>query len=131
MTARLAGSEMKRLHQALHHLVAKAPWSEGAMLRQVHSWVLPHTKKNVPASTWFVEEIAFPKKGVRSAGVVRQEGGQLTVKWQCPYGWRTRVRACPSLGNCMYRKSGSGIQVGAGLWESLMRCGFGQSSGSR
>jgi SRSO17 transposase len=45
MAARLAPGNVRRLHQSLHHLVADAPWSDEAMLKQVCSYVLPAMEK--------------------------------------------------------------------------------------
>lgn len=42
-------------HQALHHLVAKAPWSDRALLPGVAQWVLPHL---LPRTTpyWIIDD---------------------------------------------------------------------------
>ena len=41
MAARLAPDNVRRMHQSLHHVVADAPWSDEAVLRQVRKYVLP------------------------------------------------------------------------------------------
>ena len=54
MAARLAPGNVRRLHQSLHHLVADAPWSDEAMLRQVRSCVLPVMEKKGRVVAWIV-----------------------------------------------------------------------------
>jgi SRSO17 transposase len=38
MAARLAPDNVRRTHQSLHHVVADAPWSDEAVLRQVREY---------------------------------------------------------------------------------------------
>src|SRR5580693_2181667 len=40
MAARLAPHNVRRTHQSLHHVVADAPWSDAAVLRQVRKYAL-------------------------------------------------------------------------------------------
>jgi len=40
MAARLAPHNVRRTHQSLHHVVADAPWSDEAVLRQVCEYAL-------------------------------------------------------------------------------------------
>src|SRR3982750_4347637 len=67
MAARLAGDDVRRMHQSLHHLVADAPWDDVAMLEQVRSQVLPAMEKSGPMVAWIVDDTGFPKKGNHSA----------------------------------------------------------------
>ena len=46
MAARLDPVHVQPLRQSLHHLVAKAPWSDEAMLEQVRHHVLPAMHKH-------------------------------------------------------------------------------------
>ncbi len=46
MAARLAPDNVRRMHQSLHHVVADAPWSDEAILRQVRGAVLPVMQKH-------------------------------------------------------------------------------------
>jgi len=83
MAARLAPGNVRRLHQSLHHLVADAPWSDEAMLRQVRSYVLPAMEKKGPVVAWIVDDTGFPKKGTHSVGVTRQYCGQVGKQENC------------------------------------------------
>ena len=83
MAARLAPGNVRRLHQSLHHLVADAPWSDEAMLRQVRSSVLPTMEKKGSVVAWIVDDTGFPKKGSHSVGVTRQYCGQVGKQENC------------------------------------------------
>jgi SRSO17 transposase len=83
MAARLAPGNVRRVHQSLHHLVADAPWSDEAMLRQVHRYVLPAMEKKGPVVAWIVDDTGFPKKGTHSVGVARQYCGQVGKQENC------------------------------------------------
>jgi SRSO17 transposase len=77
IAARLDPTNVQRMRQCLHHLVAKAPWSDEAMLEQVREQVLPAMQKNGPVVAWIVDDTGFPKKGKHSVGVTRQYCGQV------------------------------------------------------
>ena len=83
MAARLAPGQVRRLHQLLHHLVADAPWSDEALLRQVRNYVLPRMEKKGPVVAWIVDDTGFPKKGSHSVGVTRQYCGQVGKQENC------------------------------------------------
>jgi SRSO17 transposase len=68
---------LKNYRQLLHHLVAKAPWSDAVLLEQVRSYVLPAMQKQGPVVAWIVDDTGFPKKAsIRSAS-----RGNTAVKW--------------------------------------------------
>ncbi len=46
MAARLNPEGVQPMRQSLHHLVAKAPWSDEALLEQVRDQVLPAMQKH-------------------------------------------------------------------------------------
>jgi SRSO17 transposase len=83
MAARLAPQNVQRTRQSLHHLVAKAPWSDEELLGQVRSSVLPAMQKQGPVVAWIVDDTGFPKKGRHSVGVTRQYCGQVGKQENC------------------------------------------------
>jgi SRSO17 transposase len=71
------------MRQSLHHLVAKAPWSDEGLLEQVRSYALPRMQKQGPVVAWIVDDTGFPKKGKHSVGVTRQYCGQVGKQENC------------------------------------------------
>ena len=53
----------QRTRQSLHHLVAKAPWSDEALLERVRQHVLPTMRRQGQVVAWIVDDTGFPKKG--------------------------------------------------------------------
>jgi SRSO17 transposase len=86
MAARLDPAHVQPMRQCLHHLVAKAPWSDEAMLEQVRRQVLPAMQKQGPVVAWIVDDTGFPKKGKHSVGVTRQYCGQVGKQENCRVG---------------------------------------------
>jgi SRSO17 transposase len=83
MAARLAPHEVGRTHQSLHHLVAKAPWSDDAILEQVRGYALPAMQKEDSLQAWIVDDTGMLKKGQHSVGVARQYCGQVGKQDNC------------------------------------------------
>jgi SRSO17 transposase len=83
MAARLDPDNLQPMRQSLHHLVAKAPWSDEALLQHVRNQVLPTMRKQGPVVAWFVDDTGFPKKGQHSVGVTRQYCGQVGKQENC------------------------------------------------
>lgn len=83
MAARLDPSRVQPMRQSLHHLVAKAPWSDEVMLGEVRSQVLPAMEKHGSMVAWIVDDTGFPKKGKHSVGVARQYCGQVGKQDNC------------------------------------------------
>jgi SRSO17 transposase len=83
MAARLDAENTQAMRQSLHHLVAKAPWSDDVVLEQVRHSVLPAMQKHGPVVAWIVDDTGFPKKGKHSVGVARQYCGQVGKQDNC------------------------------------------------
>jgi SRSO17 transposase len=83
MAARLDPASVQATRQSLHHLVAKAPWSDEALLAQVRNQALPAMQKHGPVMAWIIDDTGFPKKGKHSVGVTRQYCGQVGKQENC------------------------------------------------
>jgi len=83
MAARLAGDNVRRMHQSLHHVVADAPWSDEAVLDRCLDSVIPAVLRRDPVVAWVVDDTGFPKKGRESVGVARQYCGQVGKQDNC------------------------------------------------
>ena len=83
MAARLDPGNVQPMRQSLHHLVAKAPWSDETLLGEVRNQVLPAMQKQGPVVAWIVDDTGFPKKGKHSVGVARQYCGQVGKQDNC------------------------------------------------
>jgi SRSO17 transposase len=83
MAARVAPGRVQAAHQSLHHFVAKADWSDEAVLAVVRAQVLPAVECHGPIRAWIVDDTGFPKKGRHSVGVARQYCGQLGKQDNC------------------------------------------------
>ena len=83
MAARVAPGRVQAAHQSLHHLVAKAEWSDQAVLASVRAQVLPRITRSGAINAWIIDDTGFPKKGVHSVGVARQYCGQLGKQDNC------------------------------------------------
>jgi SRSO17 transposase len=83
MAARLAGDQVRRMHQSLHHVVAEAPWNDEAVLDRCLEFVMPAMLRQDPVVAWVVDDTGFPKKGRESVGVARQYCGQVGKQDNC------------------------------------------------
>jgi SRSO17 transposase len=82
MAARVDPMHASARHQALHHFVAKAEWSDREMLRRVCQWVVPQMDFS-RGGWWIIDDTGFPKKGKHSVGVARQYCGMLGKQDNC------------------------------------------------
>lgn len=83
MAARIEPRRVQATHQSLHHMVAKADWSDQAVLAAVRSQVLPKITEAGAINAWIIDDTGFPKKGTHSVGVARQYCGQLGKQDNC------------------------------------------------
>lgn len=83
MAARVQPENVRSAHQAMHHLVADAPWSDEAMLSAVAETVLPALLREADPVYWIVDDTGLPKKGKHSVGVARQYCGQTGKQDNC------------------------------------------------
>ena len=103
MAARLRPGRVQAARHPLHPLVAKAGWSEGAVLAEVRRRVLPVIEQRGAIVACIADDTGIPKKGRHSVGVARQSCGQLGRQDSCqvpvslsvavrevslPLGWR-------------------------------------------
>ena len=56
MAARLDPAHVPSLHQALHHFVATAAWSDAAVLTAVREQVLPALERHGPSPAWIIDD---------------------------------------------------------------------------
>ena len=54
MAARLDPQNVQPMRQSLHHLVAKAPWSDADVIEEVRNQVLSAMRKQGPVVAWIV-----------------------------------------------------------------------------
>jgi SRSO17 transposase len=83
MAARVQPGRVRAAHQSLHHFVAKADWSDDAVLAAVRARVLPVIEQRSPIQALIVDDTGIPKKGKHSVGVARQYCGQLGKQDNC------------------------------------------------
>jgi SRSO17 transposase len=83
MAARVEPGRVQAAHQSLHHMVAKAEWSDQAVLARVRDQVLPKIVQSGGILAWIIDDTGFPKKGTHSVGVARQYCGQLGKQDNC------------------------------------------------
>ncbi|MBS0639592.1 MAG: transposase, partial [Proteobacteria bacterium] len=62
MAARIHPARVRAAHQSLHHFVAKADWSDPAVLMAVRSCVLPIIERRGRIRALIIDDTGFPKK---------------------------------------------------------------------
>jgi SRSO17 transposase len=83
MAAQVEPGRVRAAHQSLYHFVAKADWTDAAVMETMRDLALPVITKNEPIHAWIIDDTGFPKKGSHSVGVARQYCGQLGKQDNC------------------------------------------------
>ena len=78
MAARVEPERVRAAHQSLHHFVAKADWSDDAVMSAVRAHVLPAIERHGAIRAWIIDDTGMPKKEpIRSAW-----RGNTVVSWE-------------------------------------------------
>jgi len=83
MAAKVEPRHVSRMHQSMHHFVAKAPWEDRALLAVARDYALAQLERHAPVGAWVLDDTAFPKKGTHSVGVARQYCSVLGKQENC------------------------------------------------
>jgi SRSO17 transposase len=83
MAARLDPLHVQATHQSLHHLVAKAPWDDQAVLDVVCRRAVPALQQSGSIQGWILDDTGVAKSGRHSVGVARQYCPPLGKKENC------------------------------------------------
>ncbi len=83
MAAKIDPRHVSRLHQSMHHFVAKAPWDERTILGVARDYALEQLERHAPVGAWIIDDTGIPKKGRHSVGVARQYCGALGKRGNC------------------------------------------------
>jgi SRSO17 transposase len=83
VAARVEPERVRAAHQSMHHFVAKADWSDDAVMSAVRAQVLPAIERHGAIRAWIIDDTGMPKKGTHSVGVARQYCGQLGKQDNC------------------------------------------------
>ncbi len=60
MAARVEPGRVQAAHQSLHHMVAKAEWSDRAVLAAIRDQVLPKIVQSGALNAWIIDDTGFP-----------------------------------------------------------------------
>lgn len=103
MAARFYPGRVQAARRSLHHLVAKATWSDEAALAEMRRRVLPPMQQRGPIVAWIVDDAGIPRRGGDWVGVARRYRSQSGREENCqvavslsvatsqaslPIGWR-------------------------------------------
>lgn len=74
-------------HQALHHPIAKSPWSDHALLTGVAQWVLLHLQTDTSPTASSMIRLSARRAGIRCVSVdnsVERSASKTTIRQACP-----------------------------------------------
>ena len=77
MAARVDPTNVQAKHESLHHLVAKSPWKDEAVLHESICYALERIEDHGGVEAWIVDDTGIRKKGNLSVGVARQYCGNI------------------------------------------------------
>lgn len=83
IAANLHPARATATRQALHHFVARAPWSDEVLLGLVARWVTPQMAGLSRNGWWVVGCTAFAKRGTQPVGVARQSHARFDRYEKC------------------------------------------------
>src|ERR671912_1222296 len=117
IAARVEPGRVQAVHQSLHHFVAKADWSDEALLAVVRAEALPEVEQHGPIRAWIIDgpQDELPEEGAAfrrgDASVLRpaRQAGQLPDR-RHPLGGQ---RACEPSGRLSALSAG-GLGKGSG-----------------
>ena len=81
MAARVQPGRVRAAHQSLHHFVAKADWSDDAVLAAVRACVLPVIERHGAIRALIVNDTGIPKKGTHSVGGTQPPRPSAAERW--------------------------------------------------
>lgn len=80
---RLDPDNVSRRHQALHHFISEARWSDAAVLARVQASVLPALEECAPLEHLIIDDTPLHKSGRHSVGVAVQYSGRIRTTTNC------------------------------------------------
>ena len=136
MAARIGPDRVQAAHQWLHHMVAKAEWSDDAVLAAVREQVIPAIERHGALNAWIIDDTGgFPRRAfTRSAlpdNIAASSASRTIARWRSRCRSRTIMPACRSPTGCICRSRGPATRRGAPRRPCPTRLGSRPSRRSR
>src|SRR6186997_2025845 len=80
---RLDPDNVSRRHQAIHHFISEARWSDAAVRERVRAEVIPALRARAPVEHLVIDDTTLPKSGRHSVGVAVQYSGRVRTTTNC------------------------------------------------
>jgi SRSO17 transposase len=93
---RLDPDNVSRRHQAIHHFISEARWSDGAVRERVRAAVIPVLQACAPVEHLVLDDTTLPKSGRHSVGVAVQYSGRVRTTCQSACRCPTVATVCRS-----------------------------------